>query len=254
MDASVDPSADPIADANVGPLTYAPLGDRTAVVRFRQHISADVNEAVHAAAERIREAGMPGLLDIVPTMASLAVTYDPFRITFDELVVRLKELRLDAARPRPRSGTSLRVPVCYGGAFGPDLDRVAEEKGLHPDEVVRLHSGKTYLVYMLGFIAGYPYIGDLDPRLSMPRRTSPRLSVEKGSVVIADRLTVINPVASPGGWHIIGRTPIDLFDPAADPPCAILAGDRVTFEPIDEPAFRHWNAEARKRWTARWEA
>lgn len=227
---------------------YVPLGDHVLVMRFPQRISVQISESVHRAARRIRQCAIPGIVQVIPTMAGLAVQYDPFRIGFGELERRLREMQEDADREQPETGKTIRVPVCYGGKYGIDLAEVADRKGLTEEEVVRMHCGRPYLVYMLGFIAGYPYIGDLDERLSLPRRATPRISMEQGSVVIANRLTVIQPIASPGGWHMIGRTPLSLFDPLQSPPCLILAGDTVRFEPIGEREFQLWDAGAQHDW------
>jgi inhibitor of KinA len=134
-------------------------------------------------------------------------------------------------------GRLVRVPACYGGEFGPDLEEVSRHQGLDPEEVIALHSGATYRVYMLGFTPGYPYLGGLPARLAMPRLNVPRQLVKAGSIGIAGVQTGIYPVASPGGWRIIARTPLRLFDPSAATPFLFAAGDRVQFEPIDRQQF-----------------
>ena len=129
------------------------------------------------------------------------------------------------------------IPVCYGGQFGPDLDDVAAHTGLAPREVIALHSEPLYLVYMIGFTLGFPYLGGMDPRIATPRLTTPRTVVPAGSVGIAGNQTGVYPSASPGGWRLIGRTPLRLADPSADPPCLLRAGNRIRFVPIDEPTY-----------------
>ena len=142
------------------------------------------------------------------------------------------------ATKAPTRGARLwQIPVCCAGEFAPDLAEVARLTGLACAEVVRLHSSVRYHVYMLGFLPGFPYMGDLPPELALPRRADPRVRVPAGSIAIATTLTAVYPYQSPGGWHLIGATPIRFFDPARDPPSLLAAGDAVLFEPIDPDAF-----------------
>jgi KipI family sensor histidine kinase inhibitor len=164
------------------------------------------------------------------------VHYDPLATTFADLE-RAITSRLDRQSDPRTTATLWRVPVCYEGSFAPDLGEVANRTGLAPNEVVALHSATRYHVYMLGFLPGFPYMGDLPRELALPRRADPRLSVPAGSVSIATTLTAIYPYESPGGWHLIGVTPIRLFDPARPRPALLEPGDNVQFEPIDPASF-----------------
>ena len=130
------------------------------------------------------------------------------------------------------------VPVCYGGEFGPDLDEVAVLRELTPQQVIELHAASPHQVYMLGFAPGFPYLGGLDPRLEMPRRATPRTKVAAGSVAIAREQSAIYSIETPGGWNLLGRTPLRLFTPEADPPCLLQPGDNVRFVPITAEQFR----------------
>jgi inhibitor of KinA len=177
-----------------------------------------------------------GVVETVPTFRSLMVHYDPLVTSRDALESAIRG-RIGRQEERPRAARLWQVPVCYEGAFAPDLPEVAARLALSPAEVVGLHSETQYHVYMLGFLPGFPYLGDLPERLALPRRADPRLSVPAGSVAIALTLTAIYPYESPGGWHLIGATPIRLFDAARARPTLLLPGDAVRFEPIAPARF-----------------
>jgi KipI family sensor histidine kinase inhibitor len=159
----------------------------------------------------------------------------------DELkkrLIRLEEELKQTSFPDPKL---TKIPVLYGGTYGPDLEGVARHLQISPEEVVRLHCSKPYFIYMIGFMPGFPYMGELPDTLITPRLKTPRLSVPAGSVAIAQKQTGIYPMESPGGWQIIGRTPIKLFDPEKDPPALLQMGDLVQFYPISEKEFKEWN-------------
>ncbi len=217
-------------------VTFLPSGDTAIVIEFGVEIDRAVSEAVLRLGARIREAGIAGILELVPTFRSLLVHYDPLRISGAALVDRIKAL--------PTAETALEqrrqlwhVPVCYEGELAPDLASVAEATKLTPTEVVALHSGTRYHVYMIGFLPGFPYMGDLPEKLVLPRRTDPRVRVPPGAVAIAMAMTAIYPLQSPGGWHLLGTTPIRLFDLAWPAPALFAPGDAVRFEPVDRATF-----------------
>lgn len=157
--------------------------------------------------------------------------YDPLVTSAEPLVAVIREFLAGEAQP-PHSARVWRVPACYEEHCAPDLADVARTKGLSISEVVRLHSEVRYHVYMVGFVPGYPYIGDLPAELALPRRTNPRVRVPAGSIAIATQMTAIYPIESPGGWHLIGATPVRLFDPSWERPALLSPGDAVQFEPI----------------------
>jgi len=212
-------------------------GDSAVVVELEERIDPAVNaRAIDIAAAVVRTA-IAGVRDVVPTYRSVAIYFDPLRTDFDAL---LHVVEREAAIDHPvaeDSGRPVRVPVCYGGALGPDLADVARFAGLSESDVVRIHAGATYRVFMLGFVAGFAYMGTVDKRIAAPRRSAPRVHVPLGSVGIAGVQTGIYPAETPGGWNLIGRTPLKPFDPDRDPPFLLKAGDRVTFDPIDAEAF-----------------
>jgi inhibitor of KinA len=215
---------------------FLSAGDRALVVEFGDRIDRALSAAVLHLDGRLRASGLDGVVETVPTFRSLTVYYDPLvtsRADLEPAITRLLDHEPGLCGPT----TLWRVPVCYEGALAPDLAEVARLTGLMPGEVIALHSGTRYHVYMLGFLPGFPYMGDLPASLALPRRADPRVRVPAGSISIATTLTAIYPYESPGGWHLIGTTPIRLFDCNRAPPALLAPGDAVMFEPIDEAAF-----------------
>lgn len=211
-----------------------PLSDSACLVRLGDQIDPAVNRRVHALAALIEAAPLPGVIETVPAYATLLVHFDP-RIVAYATVADWIEGLADQAADIPRTPRRIQVPVRYGGKNGPDLSLVAASTGLTPVQVVRIHTGTEYTVYMMGFTPGFPYLGRLDPRLALPRLETPRTRVPAGTVAIAGEQTGIYPLDSPGGWHLIGRTSLLLFDPSAEMPFLFAPGDLVTFvaEAID---------------------
>lgn len=211
-----------------------PLGDSALLIELGEEINLALNRRVHTLDALLRNDPIPGILETVPAYSTLLIHYDPLTLTFDQVThwVRDKMTHLDESFHRtPRR---LEVPVRYGSASGPDLETVAVSKNISPADVIRIHSGREYTVYMMGFTPGFPYMGTLDERLSMPRLETPRTYVKAGSVAIADSQTGIYPLDSPGGWHLIGWTPLKLFDPTRDIPFLFSPGDLVKFIPVED--------------------
>ena len=215
---------------------FLSAGDRALVVEFGDRIDRALSNDVLRLDASLRSSGLPGVVEIVPTFRSLMVHYDPMATARAELEQAITSM-LDRQSDLRGAATLWRVPVCYDGEFAPDLAEVAHLIGATPSEVAALHSAARYHVYMLGFLPGFPYMGDLPHRLALPRRADPRLRVPAGSVSIATTLTAIYPYESPGGWHLIGATPIRLFDPARPRPALFQPGDIVQFERIDPASF-----------------
>ena len=206
-----------------------PLGDSSVLVQFGDEIDLTINQRVHAFANLITALSINGIVETVPAYATLLVHYDPLILSFtqmkDHLHTQIPQMEEIVAR-KPRR---IEVPVRYGGEFGPDLESVAAHCGLRVEDVFRIHSGKIYTVYMMGFTPGYPYMGKLDDALIMPRLETPRTRVPAGTVAIAGSQTGIYSVESPGGWQLIGWTPLKLFDPASESPFLFSPGDDVKF-------------------------
>lgn len=207
-----------------------PLGDDALVVTFAHAISWDVGVTVRAAARRIRELHLDSVTDVVPAYTTLAVYFDSARISFAAIAALVAPV-VSASDASPEEEPALiEIPVSYDG---PDLAEVAERTGLTIDEVIERHSGRTYRAYASGFQPGFAYLGDLDEALVLPRRTTPRLRVQPGSVAIAGAQTAVYPLQTPGGWHLIGTTPVVMFDANRSPPALIRPGDMVRFTRID---------------------
>lgn len=213
-------------------------GDSALMVEFGDEISEEVNHKVHALAYALGQNPLPGLGEAVPTYRSLLIHYDPLYLSWDDVRALVTELLgkcEEIPLPEPRV---VEVPVVYGGAFGPDIEFVAEHNGLSVEEVVRLHSSVIYTIYMLGFSPGFAYLGSLPEAIATPRLPTPRKSVPAGSVGIAGVQTGIYPIATPGGWQLIGRTAVTLFDPTRTPPTLLRPGDKVRFVPIPAQEFQ----------------
>lgn len=212
-----------------------PVGDCGLLAVCGQKIDEGVGDRVSALDAAVRQARLPGVIETVPAFASLLVRYDPLRTDYDTLAREVTPLAARAGSGHHHGGRVVTIPVCYGGEFGPDLDFVARHAGLSPEEVIRRHTAPRYRIYMLGFLPGFPYLGGLDPALFTPRLDNPRTAISAGSVGIGGQQTGIYPVASPGGWQLIGRTPLRLFDP--DQPPRYAAGDRIRFTAITPGQF-----------------
>jgi KipI family sensor histidine kinase inhibitor len=229
--------------------SFEPLGDAALLLRWSDTADIDANRAVHALVRALRAAPAPWLVDCVPAYASLAVFFDAARIAGDDPLASVQRWVSERSES-PASATSdaparlVEIPVCYGGEHGPDLDDVAAACGLTPTQVVDRHAAGDYLVAMLGFSPGFPYLLGLDPQLAVSRLATPRVRVPAGSVGIGGAQTGIYPDAGPGGWRLIGRTPQALFAPRREPPTHVLPGDRVRFVPIDAARFDQLHAGA----------
>lgn len=216
---------------------FLPAGDQAVVVEFGDTIEPAVNRQVRDLALAIETTRPDGIVDLVPTYRSLLVYYDPRRCTPSRLEAELTRLIEEAATTELPPPRVLDVPTCYGGEFGPDLDFVAKHAGLAPDEVVAIHTSDDYLVYMMGFTPGFTYLGGMSEKIAAPRLQTPRTIIPAGSVGIAQKQTGIYPVDSPGGWQLIGRTPLRLFDPLRQPPVLVEAGDFIRFVRVDRAAY-----------------
>ncbi len=218
-------------------IVIRPAGEAALLLEYGSTIDPEINLRVVRAARRIAEAGPAGIDDVIPAYTTVLVSFDPARVSREDLSALLREDPevCDPSASIEEVGDTHEVPVAYGGEDGPDLDEVARQCGLSPEEVVQIHTGETYRVYFLGFTPGYPYMGELDPRIEIPRRRTPRTHVPAGSVAIAGRQTGLYPMTTPGGWSILGRTPVRLFDPSSDDPTLLHPGDSVKFHPIEGP-------------------
>ena len=207
------------------------------MVELGDEISPDINRRIRDLVLAIERRHVAGVVDLVPTYRSLLVYCDPLRVSLAELqreIAGLERHLGETPLPPPKAAE---IPTCYGGWLGPDLEFVASHCKLTSDEVVRIHTSADYLVYMMGFTPGFTYLGGMSERIATPRLKTPRTLIPAGSVGIAQQQTGIYPVDSPGGWQLIGRTPVRLFDPQRDPPVVVEAGDYVRFVAIDHGTY-----------------
>ena len=216
-----------------------PVGDKGLLVEFENKVAPEINDKVHSLYDEIKLEDIEGVLECIPTYRSLLINYDPLEVDFSQLkgsvsqlVRKVEEKDLDSLEHRV-----VILPTVYGGEFGPDLDDVCDINNLTQEEVVDIHSCRKYRVYMMGFTPGFPYLGGMSERISTPRLESPRKTIPAGSVGIGGDQTGVYPIDSPGGWRLIGRTPVDLYNPDENPPVAFKPGDMVEFVPVDEDDF-----------------
>jgi inhibitor of KinA len=212
-------------------------GDSVLIVELEERIDPAINAKAIAVAEAVQARRLPGVLDVVPTYRSIAVYFDPLRTDYDALHALLEREADEASGDAVSGRTPVRIPVCYGGDLGPDLEALAAFASMRADEVVSLHCARIYRVFMLGFVPGFAYMGIVDERIAAPRHATPRVRVPAGSVGIAGVQTGIYPAETQGGWNIVGRTAVKPFDAARAEPFLLKAGDNVQFYPIDRAEF-----------------
>jgi inhibitor of KinA len=221
---------------------YLPFGDKALLIEFGDTIDLETNCKVIALDEAILRAEIKGVEELIPTYRSLLICHDPLKVSYEQLVFRVKDLERALEKPRKQiKDREITIPVVYGGKYGPDLGYVAEYHGLTEQQVVKLHSRREYRVYMIGFVAGFPYLGEAPDEIATPRLETPRIKVPAGSVGITEKQTGIYPCEAPGGWRLIGRTPLKLFDPSRQPPTLLAPGDTVRFKPISEKEYRSFS-------------
>jgi KipI family sensor histidine kinase inhibitor len=218
-----------------------PAGDTALTIEFGDRIDRTLNDRVLALAARLDAAGIDGVIETVPTFRSLTVHYDPLTIPFAALSARVAKL-MQGLRSAEAAGRRWKLPVCYDQGLAPDLDDVAARTGLSPAQVIERHSAVTYHVYMLGFLPGQAYMGDLAPELALPRRQSPRPRIPAGSLAIAMTMTCIFPAETPCGWHLIGRSPVPLWDKGTG--ALLRPGDKVEFAPVSLREYEELLARA----------
>ena len=216
---------------------FLPAGDKALAVELGNSISAVTNRRVRDLLVAIESQDIPGVMDLVPSYRSLLVYYDPLRVSLLQLKERLSALEQNLDQAAVHAPKVVEIPTLYGGEYGPDLAHVAEHNSLTPEEVIRIHSRADYLVHMMGFTPGFPYLGGMSERIATPRLQTPRIVIPAGSVGIAEQQTGVYPIESPGGWQLIGRTPVQLFDPRRDPPVVVETGDFIGFAPITETTY-----------------
>lgn len=217
---------------------YLLAGDKAIVVEFGDIIDEDINRKVINLMKNIESSSLiNSIYEMIPTYRSLMIIYNPLKITFNDLINSVKNIECNLKVLDKREKNIIKIPVLYGNDYGPDIDTVAKHNRLSIEEVIRLHSEAEYLVYMLGFTPGFTYLGGMNNKLETPRLDNPRVKIPEGSVGIAGKQTGVYPIDSPGGWQLIGRTPIKLYNPKRENPILLKAGDYVKFTPITKDEF-----------------
>lgn len=216
---------------------FIPAGDVSLVMEFGNSISPLINSKIRNMANILIQTPIKGIIEIIPTYRSISIIYNPIEIEYDELVNHLTELESSLGEGTKGEIRIVELPTVYGGEYGPDIEYVAKHNNLTVDEVIKIHTSRDYLLYMLGFTPGFGYLGGMSEKIATPRLQTPRTKIPAGSTGIAGSQTGIYPIDSPGGWQLIGRTPIKLYDPLAEPPVLLNAGDYIRFVPIDEEEY-----------------
>jgi inhibitor of KinA len=227
-------------------MQITPLGDTALMLVFGDVVDESVYRRVHAAWRTLQAEPLPAVTELVPAYTTVTLFYDPTVAVqegatetgiIDWLTAKVRERLKNPPKTEKSKPRSIEIPICYGGEFGPDLGQVAKHAKLSPEEVIKRHGKADYVVYLIGFAPGFPYLGGLPDELNTPRHAKPRMNVAPGSVGIAGNQTGIYPLGTPGGWNLIGRTPLKLFVPARNPPVLLCAGDRVKFRTISSEEF-----------------
>lgn len=218
-------------------------GDSSLLIEFGNEISPEINRRIAAVVELMREQHIEGVVDVIPAFCSLLVNYDPRVAGYEKMKKRLESLVRVDIKVGQTKRKIFEIPVLYGGEYGPDLASIADHAGISEDEEVLIHSSKDYLIYMLGFLPGFCYLGGLDERIHTPRLSNPRLRIRAGSVGIGGSQTGIYPLDSPGGWQLMGMTPIKTYDPEREIPILVEAGNYIRFVPIDEEQYKRIQAQ-----------
>ena len=223
--------------------TISPVGDCAISIDFGQVIDPKINRHIRQTIERIQALQLDGIIELVPTYCALLVQYDAMIYSYADMCNIIEPTFSESVTNNDNETvTVIEIPTVYGGEFGPDLGFVASHNNLREEEVIAIHSGTDYLVYMLGFIPGFTYLGGMDPRIATPRLSSPRTLIPAGSVGIAGEQTGTYPSDSPGGWQIIGRTPVTMYDMSKEEAALLSAGDYVRYVPIDEQEYNRIKA------------
>lgn len=217
-------------------------GDSSLLIEFGNVINPEVNAKVAATVSMIRDQHIEGVVDMIPTYCSLLINYDVRIVRYEELRKRIEALLTTDIQGSARKKRVYEIPVCYGGEYGPDLAFIAENAGISEEEVIKIHTSTDYLIYMLGFLPGFTYLGGLDERIHTPRLSNPRLKIPAGSVGIGGSQTGIYPLDSPGGWQLMGKTPVKTYDPMREVPILVEAGEYIRFVPVDEAEFNRIQA------------
>ncbi len=218
-------------------IVFAPRGDNGVEITFGKEIKEEINQEIRKYLFTLEKENIPGIIEVIPSYCQLNVIYDGEKYFYEEILDQLYKVKESFSEIEIPEARVIRIPVLYGGVYGPDLENVAKHNNLSSQEVIEIHTSEKYLIYMLGFTPGFPYLGGMNEKIATPRLKEPREKIWAGSVGIAGNQTGIYPIESPGGWQIIGRTPLKLFDINRDPEILLRAGDYISFYSISNEEF-----------------
>ncbi|MDJ0331354.1 5-oxoprolinase subunit PxpB [Planococcus sp. S3-L1] len=221
-------------------ISFSPLGDQAIVIEFGHEINKQTEQAVRRVSTLLEKQKPDWMIEFIPAFVTVTVFYNPILALYDKVKIELERLLSHLGEDLAVKTTTIEIPVCYGGEFGPDLEFVARHNKLTPREVIDIHTSGTYSVHMIGFAPGFPFIGGMSEKIAAPRRDSPRLRIPERTVGIAGMQTGVYPIETPGGWQLIGRTPIRLFLPENDVPSLLRAGDQIVFKEISKEDYDAW--------------
>ncbi|MBQ6376485.1 MAG: 5-oxoprolinase subunit PxpB [Lachnospiraceae bacterium] len=213
-------------------------GDSSLLIVFGNEVSPDINRRISATVQLLKNQHIEGIVDLIPSYCALLINYNPQVIRYAEIRERVERILSMDAMAGESARKIVEIPVCYGGEYGPDLQTIADHAGLTAEEVIEIHTSRDYLIYMLGFLPGFCYLGGLDERIHTPRLANPRIRIREGSVGIGGSATGIYPMDSPGGWQLMGMTPVKTYDPSKDVPILLNAGEYIRFIRIDEAEYQ----------------
>lgn len=231
-----------------------PLGDNAVIIELGEDINIETQQKVKMITSILDNNPPEWMIEYIPAFTTVTVFYNPVKtsnllnykiLPYDYVCGKLQQLLRELKADKKIKHRVVKIPVCYGGEFGPDLEYVAAFNGLTTEEVINIHSSGDYLVYMIGFAPGFPYIGGMSEKIATPRRETPRLKIPSGSVGIAGKQTGVYPIETPGGWQLIGRTPLKLFRPNKEPPSLLMAGDKIQFVPISYNEYKEMEEDER---------
>ena len=223
--------------------SFSPLGDQAIVIELGNEINEQTEKQIRRLSALLESKPPEWMVEFIPAFITVTVFYNPCLATYDEVQMELTELLAHLGEDLAVESRTIEIPVCYGGEFGPDLEFVAQHNGLTAREVIDIHTSGNYSVHMIGFAPGFPFIGGMSEKIAAPRRDSPRLRIPERTVGIAGMQTGVYPIETPGGWQLIGRTPLRLFRPENDIPSLLRAGDKVVFQEISAADYHAWEEE-----------
>ena len=221
------------------------INETAVLVEFGKTINEDIHRKVNPFCEYLDKYPFRGMIEYIPAFSSVAVIYNPMKIKYEKIYLLFNKILSNLNPSLGKQKRVIEIPVCYGGKFGPDIQYVADYNKISVEEVIKIHSSGEYLVYMIGFAPGFPYLGGMSDKIATPRRKSPRTAIPKGAVGIAGMQTGVYPISTPGGWQLIGSTPEQLFRPEEYPPSLLKSGDMVKFYPISCDEYEKYGEGAK---------